>query len=61
MISVLFGVGDDALCLHYISIALGRDPFYTKGLILRDSMFQDSPALEKDVKAMSNEKWYRII
>jgi calcineurin-binding protein cabin-1 len=61
IISVLFGLGDDVLCLNYINIALGKDSLYTKGLILRDSIFQISPSLKIDLKQIFNEKWYGII
>lgn len=60
IISVLFGLGDDISCLHYINIALGKDAFYTRGLILRDSIFQVSPSLREDVERMFKEKWVHL-
>ena len=58
MISILFAVCDDVACLHYISRALQKDPFYVKGLVLRDAIFKEIPSLKTDIESFPNGQWW---
>jgi len=57
LISVLYGTGDDLACLHYICQALKRDLYYTKGLILKNTIFQQVPTILEDIKKLEIEDW----
>ncbi|XP_077986100.1 calcineurin-binding protein cabin-1-like [Glandiceps talaboti] len=55
--SVLYALSDYYSCMYYISKALGRDGSYTKGLVLRDKMYQEQPSLKRECEPLfqSNE------
>ena len=57
LIGILYGIGDDVGCLSYINKALEKDPFYSKGLILRDVIFDITPSL-RDLDKSTSCKWY---
>ncbi|KAF3422681.1 hypothetical protein E2986_06783 [Frieseomelitta varia] len=56
IITALYAVPDHMNCLLYISMALERDPNYTKGLAFRDKIFKDIPCLEECYK-LYNSNW----
>ncbi|XP_077863763.1 calcineurin-binding protein cabin-1-like [Saccoglossus kowalevskii] len=39
-------------CMHYISKALERDSHYTKGLVLRDKMYQEQPCMKRECELL---------
>lgn len=43
-------------CLYFIAKALERDHCYTKGLVLKEKIFEEQPCLKADTKHMF-AKW----
>lgn len=43
-------------CLYFIAKALERDHCYTKGLVLKEKIFEEQPCLKMDTKHMFT-KW----
>lgn len=41
LVGVLYAIGDDLACLHRIAQALAKDPYYVKGLVFRDRIFDE--------------------
>ena len=43
-------------CLYFISKALEKDHCYTKGLVLKEKIFEEQPCLKRDTMQMFT-KW----
>ena len=43
-------------CLYFISKALEKDNCYTKGLVLKEKIFEEQPCLKRDTMQMFT-KW----
>lgn len=50
-INVLFALFF-ADCLYFIAKALEKDHCYTKGLVLKEKIFQEQPCLKRDTQQM---------
>ncbi|XP_061115858.1 calcineurin-binding protein cabin-1 isoform X1 [Conger conger] len=48
LITVLYTLSDYSCCLYFICKALEKDHCYTKGLVLKERIFQEQPCLRKD-------------
>ncbi|XP_028680400.2 calcineurin-binding protein cabin-1 isoform X2 [Erpetoichthys calabaricus] len=48
LITVLYTISDYSCCLYYICKALEKDCCYTKGLVLKEKIFEEQPCLRKD-------------
>ncbi|KAJ6659060.1 hypothetical protein lerEdw1_019363 [Lerista edwardsae] len=48
LITVLYTLSDYTTCLYFICKALERDCQYSKGLVLKEKIFQEQPCLRKD-------------
>ncbi|KAJ8401063.1 hypothetical protein AAFF_G00390200 [Aldrovandia affinis] len=48
LITVLYTLSDYSCCLYFICKALKKDHCYTKGLVLKERIFQEQPCLRKD-------------
>ncbi|XP_075424588.1 calcineurin-binding protein cabin-1 isoform X2 [Ascaphus truei] len=48
LITVLYTLSDYTTCLYFICKALEKDFRYSKGLVLKDKIFQEQPCLRKD-------------
>ncbi|XP_018587162.2 calcineurin-binding protein cabin-1 isoform X2 [Scleropages formosus] len=48
LITVLYTLSDYSCCLYFICRALEKDPYYTKGLVLKERIFQEQPCLRRD-------------
>uniref|UniRef100_A0A8C5LJ11 Calcineurin-binding protein cabin-1 n=1 Tax=Leptobrachium leishanense TaxID=445787 RepID=A0A8C5LJ11_9ANUR len=48
LITVLYTLCDYANCLYYICKALEKDCRYSKGLVLKERIFEEQPSLRKD-------------
>ncbi|XP_070531569.1 calcineurin-binding protein cabin-1-like [Ptychodera flava] len=46
--TVLYSLNDYYSCMYIISKALDRDGAYTKGLVLREKMYQEQPTLKRE-------------
>uniref|UniRef100_A0AAY5JWF3 Calcineurin-binding protein cabin-1 n=1 Tax=Esox lucius TaxID=8010 RepID=A0AAY5JWF3_ESOLU len=52
LITVLYTLSDYSCCLYFISKALEKDHCYTKGLVLKEKIFEEQPCLKKDSMQM---------
>uniref|UniRef100_A0AAY4DMV0 Calcineurin-binding protein cabin-1 n=1 Tax=Denticeps clupeoides TaxID=299321 RepID=A0AAY4DMV0_9TELE len=52
LITVLYTISDYSCCLYHIFKALQKDHGYTKGLVLKEKIFQEQPCLKKDSMQM---------
>ncbi|XP_059485073.1 calcineurin-binding protein cabin-1-like [Neocloeon triangulifer] len=50
LITVLYATNGYLTCLSFVAKGLGRDPEYTKCLVLRDAMLKESPSLAQHYK-----------
>lgn len=48
LITVLYTLSDYTNCLYYICKALEKDCRYSKGLVLKEKIFEEQPCLRKD-------------
>ncbi|MGH0151437.1 UNVERIFIED_CONTAM: hypothetical protein FKN15_020161 [Acipenser sinensis] len=48
LITVLYTLSDYSCCLYFICKALEKDRCYTKGLVLKERIFEEQPCLRKD-------------
>ncbi|XP_058014812.1 calcineurin-binding protein cabin-1 isoform X4 [Ahaetulla prasina] len=48
LITVLYTLSDYTTCLYFICKALERDNCYSKGLIIKEKIFEEQPCLRKD-------------
>ncbi|KAJ7309748.1 hypothetical protein JRQ81_007813 [Phrynocephalus forsythii] len=48
LIVVLYALSDYTTCLYYICKALERDGAYSRGLVLKEKIFEEQPCLRKD-------------
>uniref|UniRef100_A0A8C8MHB9 Calcineurin-binding protein cabin-1 n=1 Tax=Oncorhynchus tshawytscha TaxID=74940 RepID=A0A8C8MHB9_ONCTS len=51
LITVLYTLSDYS-CLYFICKALGKDHCYTKGLVLKEKIFEEQPCLKRDSMQM---------
>uniref|UniRef100_A0AAY4DK15 Calcineurin-binding protein cabin-1 MEF2-binding domain-containing protein n=1 Tax=Denticeps clupeoides TaxID=299321 RepID=A0AAY4DK15_9TELE len=59
LITVLYTISDYSCCLYHIFKALQKDHGYTKGLVLKEKIFQEQPCLKKDSMQMFS-KWKSV-
>ncbi|KAF7668316.1 hypothetical protein LDENG_00018520 [Lucifuga dentata] len=52
LITVLYTLSDYSCCLYFIAKALEKDHCYTKGLVLKEKIFQEQPCLKRDTMQM---------
>ncbi|XP_048100063.1 calcineurin-binding protein cabin-1 isoform X8 [Alosa alosa] len=52
LITVLYTISDYSCCLYHICKALEKDHCYTKGLVLKEKIFQEQPCLKRDSMKM---------
>nr|XP_046242641.1 calcineurin-binding protein cabin-1 isoform X3 [Scatophagus argus] len=52
LITVLYTLSDYTCCLYFIAKALERDHCYTKGLVLKEKIFEEQPCLKRDTMQM---------
>ncbi|XP_061586396.1 calcineurin-binding protein cabin-1 isoform X2 [Cololabis saira] len=52
LITVLYTLSDYTCCLYFIAKALQKDHCYTKGLVLKEKIFQEQPCLKRDTMQM---------
>uniref|UniRef100_A0A3P9JXR1 Calcineurin-binding protein cabin-1 n=1 Tax=Oryzias latipes TaxID=8090 RepID=A0A3P9JXR1_ORYLA len=52
LITVLYTLSDYTYCLYFIAKALEKDHCYTKGLVLKEKIFQEQPCLKRDTQQM---------
>ncbi|KAM7416326.1 hypothetical protein PAMA_018408 [Pampus argenteus] len=52
LITILYTLSDYTCCLYFISKALEKDHCYTKGLVLKEKMFEEQPCLKRDTMQM---------
>ncbi|XP_069817249.1 calcineurin-binding protein cabin-1 isoform X3 [Dendropsophus ebraccatus] len=48
LVTVLYTISDYSTCLYFICKALERDCRYSKGLVLKEKIFEEQPCLRKD-------------
>ncbi|XP_069071255.1 calcineurin-binding protein cabin-1 isoform X3 [Pleurodeles waltl] len=48
LITVLYTLSDYTTCLYFICKALEKDSHYSKGLVLKERIFEEQPCLRKD-------------
>ncbi|XP_060641249.2 calcineurin-binding protein cabin-1 isoform X1 [Anolis sagrei] len=48
LLTVLYALGDYPTCLYFTCKALEKDCKYSKGLVLKEKIFQEQPSLRKD-------------
>ncbi|XP_063171973.1 calcineurin-binding protein cabin-1-like isoform X2 [Candoia aspera] len=48
LITVLYTLSDYTTCLYFICKALERDNCYSKGLVIKEKIFEEQPCLRKD-------------
>ncbi|XP_035412542.1 calcineurin-binding protein cabin-1 isoform X7 [Cygnus atratus] len=48
LITVLYTLSDYTTCLYFICKALEKDCLYSKGLVLKEKIFEEQPCLRKD-------------
>ncbi|XP_069475989.1 calcineurin-binding protein cabin-1 isoform X2 [Ambystoma mexicanum] len=48
LITVLYTISDYTTCLYFICKALEKDCHYSKGLVLKEKIFEEQPCLRKD-------------
>nr|XP_057926848.1 calcineurin-binding protein cabin-1 isoform X2 [Doryrhamphus excisus] len=52
LITILYTLCDYTCCLYFISKALEKDHCYTKGLVLKEKIFEEQPGLKRDTMQM---------
>ncbi|RVE68552.1 hypothetical protein OJAV_G00092750 [Oryzias javanicus] len=52
LITILYTLSDYTYCLYFIAKALEKDHCYTKGLVLKEKIFQEQPCLKRDTLQM---------
>ncbi|XP_057687849.1 calcineurin-binding protein cabin-1 isoform X2 [Corythoichthys intestinalis] len=52
LITILYTLCDYTWCLYLISKALEKDHCYTKGLVLKEKIFEEQPSLKRDTMQM---------
>uniref|UniRef100_A0A8C8DX29 Calcineurin binding protein 1 n=1 Tax=Oryzias sinensis TaxID=183150 RepID=A0A8C8DX29_9TELE len=52
LITILYTLSDYTYCLYFIAKALEKDHCYTKGLVLKEKIFQEQPCLKRDTQQM---------
>ncbi|TKS79105.1 Calcineurin-binding protein cabin-1 [Collichthys lucidus] len=52
LITILYTLSDYTWCLYFIAKALERDHCYTKGLVLKEKIFEEQPCLKRDTMQM---------
>uniref|UniRef100_A0A3B3DNK5 Calcineurin-binding protein cabin-1 n=1 Tax=Oryzias melastigma TaxID=30732 RepID=A0A3B3DNK5_ORYME len=52
LITILYTLSDYTYCLYFIAKALEKDHCYTKGLVLKEKIFQEQPCLKRDTMQM---------
>ncbi|CAK6950387.1 calcineurin-binding protein cabin-1 isoform X1 [Scomber scombrus] len=52
LITILYTLSDYTCCLYFISKALEKDHCYTKGLVLKEKIFEEQPCLKRDTMQM---------
>ncbi|XP_074494848.1 calcineurin-binding protein cabin-1 isoform X2 [Sebastes fasciatus] len=52
LITILYTLSDYTCCLYFIAKALERDHCYTKGLVLKERIFEEQPCLKRDTMQM---------
>ncbi|CAL8347299.1 unnamed protein product [Lota lota] len=52
LITILYTLSDYTYCLYFISKALEKDHCYTKGLVLKEKIFEEQPCLKRDTMQM---------
>uniref|UniRef100_K7G598 Calcineurin binding protein 1 n=1 Tax=Pelodiscus sinensis TaxID=13735 RepID=K7G598_PELSI len=60
LITVLYTLSDYTTCLYFICKALEKDCQYSKGLVLKEKIFQEQPCLRKDSLRMFL-KWWKCL
>uniref|UniRef100_A0A8C7Z775 Calcineurin binding protein 1 n=1 Tax=Oryzias sinensis TaxID=183150 RepID=A0A8C7Z775_9TELE len=60
LITILYTLSDYTYCLYFIAKALEKDHCYTKGLVLKEKIFQEQPCLKRDTQQMFM-KWWRHV
>ncbi|XP_074410703.1 calcineurin-binding protein cabin-1 isoform X6 [Zonotrichia albicollis] len=48
LITILYTLSDYTTCLYFICKALEKDCLYSKGLVLKEKIFEEQPCLQKD-------------
>uniref|UniRef100_A0A8C8ZFQ1 Calcineurin binding protein 1 n=1 Tax=Prolemur simus TaxID=1328070 RepID=A0A8C8ZFQ1_PROSS len=57
LITVLYTLSDYTTCLYFICKALEKDCRYSKGLVLKEKIFEEQPCLRKDSLRMFLRCW----
>uniref|UniRef100_A0A4W2HIL4 Calcineurin binding protein 1 n=1 Tax=Bos indicus x Bos taurus TaxID=30522 RepID=A0A4W2HIL4_BOBOX len=57
LITVLYTLSDYTTCLYFICKALEKDCRYSKGLVLKEKIFQEQPCLRQDSLRMFLQCW----
>uniref|UniRef100_A0A8C3W1J3 Calcineurin binding protein 1 n=1 Tax=Catagonus wagneri TaxID=51154 RepID=A0A8C3W1J3_9CETA len=57
LITVLYTLSDYTTCLYFICKALEKDCRYSKGLVLKEKIFEEQPCLRKDSLRMFLKCW----
>ncbi|KAG7241418.1 hypothetical protein INR49_025618, partial [Caranx melampygus] len=52
LITILYTLSDYTWCLYFIAKALEKDHCYTKGLVLKEKIFEEQPCLKRDTMQM---------
>uniref|UniRef100_A0A7N6BE00 Calcineurin-binding protein cabin-1 n=1 Tax=Anabas testudineus TaxID=64144 RepID=A0A7N6BE00_ANATE len=52
LITILYTLSDYTCCLYFIAKALEKDHCYTKGLVLKEKIFEEQPCLKRDTLQM---------
>ncbi|XP_036835633.1 calcineurin-binding protein cabin-1 isoform X2 [Oncorhynchus mykiss] len=52
LLTVLYTLSDYSCCLYFICKALEKDHCYTKGLVLKEKIFEEQPCLKRDSMQM---------
>ncbi|XP_058491833.1 calcineurin-binding protein cabin-1 isoform X2 [Solea solea] len=52
LITILYTLSDYTCCLYFIAKALEKDHCYTKGLVLKEKIFDEQPCLKRDTMQM---------
>uniref|UniRef100_A0A8C3DGM8 Calcineurin binding protein 1 n=1 Tax=Corvus moneduloides TaxID=1196302 RepID=A0A8C3DGM8_CORMO len=60
LITILYTLSDYTTCLYFICKALEKDCLYSKGLVLKEKIFEEQPCLRKDSLRMFL-KWWKCL
>uniref|UniRef100_A0A8C3VH67 Calcineurin binding protein 1 n=1 Tax=Catharus ustulatus TaxID=91951 RepID=A0A8C3VH67_CATUS len=60
LITILYTLSDYTTCLYFICKALEKDCLYSKGLVLKEKIFEEQPCLQKDSLRMFL-KWWKCL